>query len=69
MDLDTAATVESFECFGIPQHVHVEADGSFAPQPPGWNRRHWLLYEAALLGAEATPSPPLGAAIEIDVVR
>ncbi|HEX6634557.1 MAG TPA: hypothetical protein VF038_11355 [Usitatibacter sp.] len=66
---DTAHVQESFECFGIPQHVSVEADGSIPPSPPGWNRRNWLLHEASLLGAEAIPSPPLTASVEITVVR
>lgn len=66
---DTARDQESFECFGIPLHVHVEADGSFAPQPRGWNRRKWLLHDGAPLGVEAMPSPSLTAAIEIEVVR
>jgi len=69
MELDSARDQESFECFGIPLHVHVEADGSFASQPPGWNRRKWVLHDGASLGAEAIPSPPADAPIEIDVVR
>ncbi|HET7546904.1 MAG TPA: hypothetical protein VFJ86_04005 [Usitatibacter sp.] len=69
MELDSARDQESFECFGIPLHVHVEADGSFEPQPPGWNRRKWLLPDGASLGLEALPSPPLAADIEIEVVR
>ena len=69
MEIDSARIQESFECFGIPLHASVEADGSVAPSPPGWNRRKWLLHEAWLLGAEACPSPPLGACVEIEVVR
>lgn len=69
MELDSALAQESFECFGIPLHVHVEADGSFTPPPAGWHRRNWLLREVASLGIEALPSPPLAASIEIEVVR
>ena len=60
---------EQFECFGVPPHVHVESDGSAMPQPPGWGRRNWVLLEWALLGAEATPSPPMAASVELDIVR
>jgi len=60
---------EQFECFGVPPHVRVEADGSAARVPPGWGRRDWLLREAALLGAEAMPSPPLASTFELDIVR
>jgi hypothetical protein len=66
---DIAQVQESFECFGVPQHVSVDADASIPRSPPGWNRRNWLLIEASLLGAEAIPSPPLAASIEITVVR
>jgi hypothetical protein len=65
----TVDELERFECFGVPQHVHVEGDGSAAPVPPGWGRRDWLLREAALLGAEAMPSPPMPPAFELDIVR
>ena len=50
---------EQFECFGVPQHVHVESDGIAARVPPGWGRRDGLLREAAMLGVEAMPSPPM----------
>ncbi len=69
MAIDTALAQESFECFGVPLHVSVEADGSVAPLPPGWNRRAWFLHDAALLGIEALPSSPVTAAVEIDRVR
>ncbi len=60
---------EQFECFGVPNHVHVESDGSAARLPPGWGRRDWLMREAAMLGAEALPSPPMPPAFELDIVR
>lgn len=69
MEIDGARAQEPFECFGIPVHVSVEADGSAAPTPPGWNRRRWFLHEAALLGVEALPSSPVCAAVEIERVR
>jgi hypothetical protein len=63
------AEQEQFECFGIPAHVHVESDGSAARLPPGWGRRNWVLLESPLLGAEAMPSPPMAASVEVDIVR
>ncbi|HSN20482.1 MAG TPA: hypothetical protein VLS49_07390 [Usitatibacter sp.] len=69
METDSALAQAPFECFGLPPHVSVEADGSIAPTPPGWNRRNWLLHDAALLGAEALPAPPLAACMELEVVR
>ena len=51
---------ENFECFAIPPHVWIEADGTIAQEPAGWSRRSWVYREAAFhLGAEAMPSPPL----------
>jgi hypothetical protein len=64
-----AQVQESFECFGVPQQPHGDDAASIAANPPGWNRRKWLLGESANLGAEALPSPPLAASIEITVVR
>ncbi len=69
MEIDSARAQESYECFGIPLHVSVEADGTAAPTPPGWNRRAWFLHEGSLLGVEALPSSPVAAAVEIDRVR
>lgn len=51
--------LEKYECFGVPSHVWVEDDGHRRPVFTGSTRRNWLLREAALLGAEAIPSPPL----------
>lgn len=65
----TKNELDRYECFGVPQHVHVEDNGSAARVPPGWGRRDWLLREAAHLGAEATPSPPMPPALELDIVR
>jgi hypothetical protein len=69
MPIHSVQAQESWECQGIPFPVNVEADGTPAPTPPGWGRRDWVLREAALLGAEAIPSPPLSAAVEIEIVR
>ena len=60
---------DEFECFGIPLHVRVEADGSAMPMPLGWGRRNWVLLESSLLGPETMPSPPMPAAFEVDIVR
>jgi hypothetical protein len=67
--MDRMDEQEHFECFGVPQHVHVEVDGSAARVPPGWGRRDWLLREAAQLGMEAMPSPPMAPAFELDIIR
>ena len=69
MDVERNREQEEFECFGIPHHVHVEADGGPAALPPGWGRRDWVLHESWVLGPEALPSPPLSAPIELDIVR
>ena len=69
MDGESVREQERFECFGIPHHVHVEPDGAPAPLPPGWGRRDWVLMESPLLGPEALPSPPVGAWVELDIVR
>ena len=69
MEIDSVRAQESFECFGIPHPLSLEADGSLVPRPPGWNRRAWFLQDVALLGAEALPSSPVCAAVEIDRVR
>jgi hypothetical protein len=68
MDGERTREQEESECFGIPSHVHAEADGSAAPLPPGRGRRDWVLHESWLLGPEALPSPPMPAAIELDIV-
>jgi hypothetical protein len=69
MQIDSVQAQESWECFDVPSIVCVEADGAPAPTPPGWGRRDGVMREAALLGAEAIPSPPLTAAVELDIVR
>ncbi len=61
--------LSQYECFEIPAHVRVEVDGSAAPALPGWQRRNWILREAAHLGAEATPSPHVTAALELHLTR
>ena len=48
---------EKYECFGIPAHVWIDSDGPVVPKPAGWSRRSWVYREAAMLGAEAVPSP------------
>ena len=53
--------LEQYECFGVPSHVWVGDEGIPRPQLPGSMRRHWVFREAALLGPEALPSPPLEA--------
>jgi hypothetical protein len=68
MDVEHNREQEEFECFGIPTHVHVEADGAPAALPPGWGRRDWVLHESWLLGPETLPSPPMSASIELDIV-
>jgi hypothetical protein len=50
---------EQYECLGVPSHGWVGEDGTPRPQFAGSTRRHWVHREAALLGAEAIPSPPL----------
>ncbi|MGZ5035448.1 MAG: hypothetical protein ACXWG1_08630 [Usitatibacter sp.] len=50
---------ENFECFGLPEYIRLEHDGSIPREPAGWSRRNWVHREAAMLGAEAIPSPPL----------
>ena len=67
MDDERAREQDRFECFDIPHHVHVEADGSAARLPPGWGRRDWV-FDSRLLGPEALPSPLLPASIEGDSV-
>ena len=52
---------EQYECFGVPSHVRVGDDGTAKLQFTGSTRRHWVFREAAILGAEAIPSPPLEA--------
>ena len=52
---------EQYECFGVPSHVWVGGDGNPKPRFTGSTRRHWVFREAAILGAEAMPSPPLEA--------
>lgn len=69
MQIDSVQAQQPWECQGIPLPVSVEADGTPPPTPPGWGRRDWVFREAALLGAEAIPSPPLTAAVELDIVR
>jgi hypothetical protein len=69
MDVERNREQEEFECFGIPTHVHVEADGRPSPLPPGWGRRDWVFHESWLLGPEALPSPPMSASFELDIVR
>jgi len=52
---------EQYECFGVPSHVWV-GDGAIPKAPfAGSARRPWVPSEAAILGAEAMPSPPLEA--------
>jgi hypothetical protein len=50
---------ENYECFAIPSHVWLDAEGAIAPEPAGWSRRNWVYREVAHLGAEAIPSPQL----------
>jgi hypothetical protein len=50
---------EQYECFGVPSHVRIGEDGTPRPRLVGSTRRNWVFREAALLGAEAIPSPPL----------
>ena len=69
MATNSANDQEQYECFGIPPHVQVDEGAWQAPVPVGWGRRDWLLREAAMLGAEASPSPALAAAFLVDVVR
>ena len=67
--MDSGYEQEQYECFDIPPHVWVESDGSAAPQLPGWSRRNWILREAADLGAEAIPSPPVAGALDLNLTR
>ena len=69
MDIERVREQEQYECFGIPDHVHVEPDGSAARLPAGWGRRDWVFHESWLLGPEALPSPPMAASVEVEVVR
>ncbi len=48
---------ENYECFGIPAHVWSDPEVIAEVQPPGWPRRNRVYREAAMLGAEAMPSP------------
>lgn len=51
--------LQNYECFGVPPHVWVNEEGIPRPQFTGSTRRNWVFREAAFLGAEAMPSPPL----------
>ena len=53
----TMTEQEKYECFGIPAHVWIDDAGPALPKPAGWWRRSWVHREAAVLGAEAPPSP------------
>jgi hypothetical protein len=49
---------EKYECFAIPTHVWTAQDAIVEEKAPaGWTRRNWLYRDAAILGAEAMPSP------------
>ena len=67
--MDSTDEQRQYECFDIPAHVWVEMDGSAAPTPSGWGRRNWLLREVAHLGLEATPSPPIAGAFDLNLTR
>ena len=54
---------EQYVCFGVPSHVWVGDDGIPKPGFTGSTRRQWVFREAALLGAEAMPSPQLEAQV------
>jgi hypothetical protein len=50
--------LDQYECFGIPTHVwEAPADSVLVPPQAAVIRS--TVYEAALLGAEAIPSPAL----------
>lgn len=69
MDATRAREQEQYECFDIPAYVTADAESATLQRPPGWGRRNWILREVALLGIEATPSPPVIAAFELDLTR
>ncbi len=51
--------LEKYECFGVPADVWVTDEGAVAAARSGSTRRNWVYGEAAMLGAEAMPSPSL----------
>lgn len=51
--------LEKYECFGVPAHVWIQDDVPVIAAASGTLRRNWVYREAAMLGAEATPSPAL----------
>jgi hypothetical protein len=50
---------EQYECFAIPAHVWDQHRPVVESQRAGWPRRTWVHLEAAMLGVEAMPSPPI----------
>ena len=51
---------EQYECFAIPAHVWTDQDIiREQATPSGWTRRNWVYRDAATLGAEAMPAPPV----------
>ena len=50
--------LEKYECFGVPAHVWVDDNAIVTVPAAGATRRNWVHREAAaMLGAEAIPSP------------
>jgi hypothetical protein len=51
--------LEKYECFGVPAHVWVDDPSTLIAVHSGSTRRIRVYCEAAMLGAEAMPSPAL----------
>jgi hypothetical protein len=51
--------LDKYECFGVPAHVWVETDEIVVAPRSVAPRRNGVPREAAMLGAEAIPSPGL----------